>query len=357
MEELELSLADEDEKELATREVHPAELAMFEGTQTGERLKHLRQRTNATVANQTTGKIFFMEDFGPQMAQRMYEAWVRETAQTIREKLYQGRPMSRKEWEDRVEEQKKSLVYHKFKPNSQTVRENFWSYSVSEEAKIYHDLDLQVEQALLENGTVPEHLKPYLYSESDEDSNATITPAYMKEDIIDHLGIQPPEQVKKSVVEALKPLTEEEQKIKLRSINGSVVYYNPDDDDGSYRLRPTVEGKLRQKFSHSEDENDPLFVPKVGKHKAAEMPAVADYVQDLIGVPDRLKTTDEVIMEEDDEEHQKIFSFKKGKKRRLQTPAQPAPETAPADGAAGKGAGGDEGDRGGDPNKKDPEVN
>eukprot|EP00960_Hanusia_phi_P065578 766143-Hanusia_phi.AAC.1 len=70
------------------------------------------------------------------------------------------------------------------------------SYSNSEEAKIYHNLDLKIQHALnkvvdvavvvfLQNGTIPKQYKqcqnllhPEL--ESEDDSNQTVVPAYMK---------------------------------------------------------------------------------------------------------------------------------------------------------------------------------
>jgi len=54
----------------------------------------------------------------------------------------------------------------------------------------------------------------------------------------DHLGIQPPEEVKKSVLQALAPLTEEELKIKIRGEDNEEAFYNRTEDDGSFRLRP-----------------------------------------------------------------------------------------------------------------------
>ena len=46
------------------------------------------------------------------------------------------------------------------------------------------------------------------------------------------------EQVKRSVLETLAPLTGEEKLIKIRGDEDTDAFYNRSLDDGSYRLRP-----------------------------------------------------------------------------------------------------------------------
>jgi len=94
------------------------------------------------------------------------------------------------------------------------------------------------------------------------DDSGEIEPAYTKPHIIDHLGIQPPEQVKKSVLEALVPLTEQEQQIKIRGEDDQEAIYNRSLDDGSFRLRPGQ----RIKSPSLSDSDDALYVPKVAHH-------------------------------------------------------------------------------------------
>lgn len=296
-------MAGDEEDQIVTHQLHPLEQMMLCGT-ARRKYKMLHPDvvpSNLTEAEQAEAKlledkedrIFFMKDIGPHTALKYYREWAKETAMTIREKLFGGYKISSAEWK-RQQKQQASLpvVWIKKGNSSRHIVDDFWDYSLSaEQDKVrWDELDAEDE----------EDAKGWSISEeSSHEYNEThpapvITPAYMKEAIIDHLGILPPEMVKKSVLDALTPLTFEESRIKMRDKNGTTIFYDPALDDGTYRMRPGTAALHGADVPSSEQEEGALFVPKVGKHKTV-LPATAKSVfKEMVGAPDLSKAPSEL---------------------------------------------------------------
>lgn len=55
-------------------------------------------QTDQANADEKRNRIFFLQDIGPDQAAAAYRGWVRETAQTLREKYINGYKVSTAEW-------------------------------------------------------------------------------------------------------------------------------------------------------------------------------------------------------------------------------------------------------------------
>ena len=86
------------------------------------------------------------------------------------------------------------------------------------------------------------------------------------------------------------PLTEQEQQIKIRGDNDEDAIYNRSLDDGSFRLRPG----MRIQSPSLSDEDDALYVPKVGKHRAAIIPTAKAAMDNILANDERAPAADEV---------------------------------------------------------------
>jgi hypothetical protein len=294
-------------------DVHPLQLMMLQDTQMGRKLKHQHMLktgenfSNATIpgqagAKQRSGRIFFLENFGPEAALKHYRDWLRETAQVIRDKLYGGYNVSRQEWEQERRYRTKCPVIFEKEAHHKHVLDMFpdmndpaeqdkirWADLLGPDGQGFNESSDPLETLsesftpsydMLNHTTrLPKKIKAY-------GDDKEVEPAYMQPAMIEHLGIQPPEAVKKSVLEAMAPLTEEEHKIKIRGDDAEDAYYNRSLDDGSFRLRP---GTRIQSPSMSEEGGDTLYVPKVGKHRPAIVPTADNVIERLMNGEDLMK--------------------------------------------------------------------
>jgi hypothetical protein len=281
-EEMEEEEMEEEEMEegVVVRQLHPMEKMI-------KRAEKKQGGANATAARGAVRgryqRIFFMQDVGPQTGLKYYREWARETAQTIREKLFGGFKLSTAEYQKWLKQAETMPVIWEQRGTGHITDDFFDPEDPAERDKLRWD---EFADAAREDEA------GWSISEEDAggaaDPNATFTPAYMRESIIDHLGILPPEMVKRSVLDALTPLTAEEARIRMRDKNGTEIFYDPSMDDGTMRMRPGTAAmhNAPRADGGEEPKEGELYVPKVGLHRPI-LPATAKSVfKGRMGAPE-----------------------------------------------------------------------